>query len=94
MDDQTRQDISNRLKSVGGHVNGVIKMVEDDRYCIDIIKQIQAMQAALARVSDMLLDNHLHHCVTEAVRGESPDERERVLEEVLQVFSTQNKRQS
>jgi CsoR family transcriptional regulator, copper-sensing transcriptional repressor len=93
MDDTTRKDVTNRLKSVSGHLNGVVKMVEDDRYCIDVIKQIQAMQAALAKVSEMILDDHLHHCVTEAVRGTDVDEREKVLAEVLQVFATQNKRQ-
>ena len=93
MDEQLRKDVNNRLKSVAGHVNGVVKMVEEDRYCIDIIKQIQAMQAALAKVSEIILDDHLHHCVTNAIQGEDPTERERVLSEVLQVFATQNKQQ-
>ncbi|MCI0712738.1 MAG: metal-sensitive transcriptional regulator [Chloroflexi bacterium] len=91
MDDQTRKDVTNRLKSVAGHINGIIKMVEDDRYCIDVIKQIQATEAALSRVSELVLDNHLHTCLTTAVRGDNPDERETVLEEVLEVFRTQNK---
>jgi DNA-binding FrmR family transcriptional regulator len=91
MDDQTRKDVTNRLKSVAGHINGIIKMLEDDRYCIDIIKQIQATQAALSRASELVLDNHLHTCVTTAMRGDDPDERETVLEEVLEVFRTQNK---
>jgi DNA-binding FrmR family transcriptional regulator len=94
MNDQTRKDVNARLKSVAGHINGISKMVEDDRYCIDIIKQIQAAQAALSRVAEMILDNHLHTCVTTAIQGDSPDERERVLAEIVQVFETQNKRQS
>lgn len=92
MDDQMRNDISNRLKSTAGHINGITKMVEEDRYCIDIIKQIQATQAALTKVSELILANHLSTCVTTAMRGEDPDEREKVMTEVLQVFHTQNKK--
>ncbi len=77
----------NRLKSIAGHVNGIAAMVEQDRYCIDIIKQIQATQAALAKVSQLILDNHLHTCLTTAVRGDDPNERERVLSEISDVFS-------
>jgi DNA-binding FrmR family transcriptional regulator len=92
MDDQTRRDVSNRLKSVAGHVNGIVKMIEDDRYCIDVIKQIQAIQAALNRTSEVILANHLDTCVTTAMRGDDADERERVMTEVLQVFQSQNKK--
>ncbi len=93
MDETTRKDVTNRLKSVAGHINGIAKMVEDDRYCIDIIKQLQATQAALNRVSEIILDNHLHTCVTTAIQGDDADEREKVLAEVMQVFRTENKRQ-
>lgn len=93
MDETTRKDLTNRLKSVAGHINGVIKMVDDERYCIDIIKQIQATQAALSRVEELILDNHLHTCVTTAIQGDDAHEREKVLDEVMQVFRTENKRQ-
>jgi CsoR family transcriptional regulator, copper-sensing transcriptional repressor len=79
-----------RLKNVAGHINGIITMVEQDRYCIDVIKQIQASQAALAKVSQIILDNHLHTCLTTAIRGEDLAERERVLSEISEVFSTVN----
>ena len=91
MEDPQKGDIMNRLKSVAGHVNGITTMVEQDRYCIDVIKQIQATQAALAKVSQMILDNHLHTCLTTAVRGDDPDERERVLAEISEVFSVKNR---
>jgi CsoR family transcriptional regulator, copper-sensing transcriptional repressor len=61
-------------------------MVEDDSYCIDVIHQIQAVQAALSKVSGLILDDHLHSCVTTAIRGDDPAERERVLREVSNVF--------
>lgn len=90
MDDQTRRNVVNRLKSVGGHINGIANMVEDDRYCIDVIKQIQAVQAALARTSELILGNHLNTCVTAAMQGDDLDERERVMREILEVFRTEN----
>lgn len=66
-------------------------MVEDDAYCIDVINQINAVQAALNKVSTLVLDNHLRTCVTTAVRGDDPDERERVLKEITSVFQMTNK---
>jgi DNA-binding FrmR family transcriptional regulator len=87
METNDRTATINRLKSIAGHVNGIAAMVEQERYCIDIIKQIQATQAALAKVSQMILDNHLRTCLTTAVRGNDPNERERVLAEISDVFS-------
>jgi DNA-binding FrmR family transcriptional regulator len=87
----TQQDVLNRLRSVTGHINGVTRMVEEDQYCIDIINQIQAVQAALNKVSLLVLDNHLHTCVTEAIRSDDPAERERVLSEIREVFEARGK---
>ncbi len=86
MEQETRMEALKRLKSVAGHVNGIVAMVEQDRYCIDVIKQIQAAQAALTKVSQMILDNHLHTCLITAVRGDDQDERERALAEISDVF--------
>ncbi len=83
--------IVNRLKSVEGHVRGITKMVEDGEYCIDIVNQINAVQSALQKVSTLVLDQHLHTCVTTAIRGDDPNERERVIDEIVQVFNTKNK---
>jgi CsoR family transcriptional regulator, copper-sensing transcriptional repressor len=91
MDQNEKSATINRLKSIAGHVNGIATMVEQDRYCIDVIKQIQATQAALAKVSQMILDKHLHTCLTTAVRGDDADERERVLSEISDVFSLTNR---
>jgi hypothetical protein len=57
-------------------------MVEEDAYCIDIVTQINAIQAALQKVSSTILDRHLHTCVTTAIRGDDPAERERVISEL------------
>jgi DNA-binding FrmR family transcriptional regulator len=91
MDHGDKAATVNRLKSIAGHVNGIAAMVEQDRYCIDVIKQIQAAEAALAKVSQIILDKHLHTCLTTAVRGDDPDERERVLAEISDVFSVKDR---
>ncbi len=91
MNQETKTATINRLKSIAGHVNGIINMVEEDRYCIDVIKQIQAAQAALAKASQMILDNHLHTCLITAVRGDDPEDRERALAEISDVFAQKSR---
>ena len=87
-----KQDqIVKRLKTIEGHMRGVIRMVEDDEYCIDIMRQIQAVQAALNKVSAGILENHLNSCVTTAIQGDDASERQRVLKEITEVFSTATK---
>ena len=90
--EDTTTDTLNRLRSVAGHVTGIARMVEEGAYCIDVIQQIQAVQAALNKVSAKVLDDHLHSCVTTAIQGDEPAERERVLSEIMQVFEARNKK--
>jgi len=78
----------NRLKTIEGHLRGIQRMVERDTYCIDVIRQIQAVQAALNKVSTQILEGHLNSCLITAVRGEDPAEREKVLQEISEVFET------
>jgi len=81
-----REEVLKRTRNALGHLEGVVKMMERDTYCVDVIRQIQAVQSSLNRVSTMVLENHLHSCVTTAIRGKSVDERERVLKEITEVF--------
>lgn len=67
MQEHHQQAALNRLKTVRGHLEGVIGMVNDERYCPDIMKQVSALQASLERVNRILLQNHLETCVTTAV---------------------------
>ena len=92
MNDQTRNDAQQRLNSAAGHIRGIDRMVADDAYCIDVIKQIQAVQAALSKVSTLLLDNHLRTCVTTAIQGDDADEREKMLREITSVFAVTEKK--
>jgi DNA-binding FrmR family transcriptional regulator len=80
-----------RLKSAEGHLRGIQRMLEQDTYCIDIIRQVQAVQAALNKISLNILDQHLKSCVITAIRGSDPEERERVLQEILDVVSASQK---
>lgn len=91
MEEKTRKIITQRLASAAGHIKGIERMVEEDVYCIDIIRQIQAVQAALNKVNGLILDNHLHTCVTTAIQGADPDEREKMLKEVTSVFEMSSK---
>lgn len=91
MDNAQKTAVVNRLKSVEGHLRGIQRMVDEDTYCVDIIKQIQAVQAALNKASTIILDNHLRTCVTSAIQGEDPAEREAVLSEITSVFEISNK---
>ena len=79
------------MKTVEGHLRGITRMVEEDAYCIDVIRQIQAVEAALNKVSSIILEDHLNSCVITAIQGEDPSERERVLNEIKEVFETATK---
>ncbi len=84
-------DALHRLKNVEGHIRGIQKMIEEDKYCIDVIQQIHAAQAALNKVSSMILEGHLNSCLITAVRGDDPEDRERVLQEIADVFEAATK---
>ena len=62
-----KKDALNRLKTVRGHIDGIIRMVEEDEYCVDLMKQVSAAQASLERVNRLVLKNHLETCFAEAV---------------------------
>jgi DNA-binding FrmR family transcriptional regulator len=80
------KEIINRLNYIIGHLKANLKMVEEGRYCIDIIHQNEAVIAALRKVNEIILKNHLDTCVTEAVRGKSEEERKKVFEELMEVY--------
>jgi CsoR family transcriptional regulator, copper-sensing transcriptional repressor len=86
-----RGEAIHRLKIAEGHLRGVQRMLEEDTYCIDVIRQIQAVQSSLNKVTALLLDQHLNSCVVTAVRGEDPVERERILKEISDVFGAANR---
>lgn len=81
-----KKQILNRMNYIIGHLKANLKMVEEGRYCIDIIHQNEAVMAALRKVNELILKNHLETCVTDAIRGKSEKERKRVFGELMEVF--------
>jgi len=88
MRDDYRSRVLNRWKSIQGHAEGIRKMMENDEYCPEIIKQTLAVQGAIDSVNSLILENHLHTCATSAIRGDDPAEREQAIDELLDVFRT------
>lgn len=70
----TKEQLLKRLKRIEGQVRGIQGMVEEDRYCIDVITQISAVQAALDKVALGLLDGHAQHCIVGGAAGDKPEE--------------------
>jgi len=85
VDPQIKARNRNRLRRIEGQVRGLQRMVEQDRYCADILVQISSVEEALRAVARALLRNHLRHCVRDAVR-KGPDQAERAYEELVQLF--------
>jgi DNA-binding FrmR family transcriptional regulator len=88
---KNKQDLVKRLKTTEGHIRGIQRMVDDDAYCIDIIRQIQAVQAALNKISINILEGHLNSCLISAVKGDDPEKQDIVLEEIVDVFEAATK---
>ena len=91
IDEPIKKSLVNRLRSVEGHIRGIERMVEEDAYCMDILKQIKAVQQALERVSALTLENHLNTCVTTAIRSDDDGEKARVVTEIMDVFKATGK---
>ena len=74
------------LRRIEGQVRGVQRMIEDHKYCIDILNQIYAVKGALAKVEERILKEHFQHCITEAVHGTSEKEKQEKLDEILKLI--------
>ena len=74
------------LRRIEGQVRGVQRMIEDGKYCIDILNQIYAVKGALGRVEEKFLEKHLENCVTKAVKGGSEKEKRQKMDEILKLI--------
>ncbi len=74
------------LRRIEGQVRGVQKMIENRKYCIDILHQIYAIKGALGRVEEKILEKHFQNCVTNAIRGRSEKEKQQKLDEILKLI--------
>lgn len=91
MNQSDKTQLLNRARTIQGHMGSIVRMLEEDAYCVDIIKQTQAIQKAIDKLNARILERHLNECVTTAIRSNQPAERERVIGELLDVFETANK---
>ena len=78
-----KEKLLNRLRRIEGQSRGLQRMVEEDKYCVDIMTQISSIQAALEQVSLALMENHMRHCVTEAIQQGNGEEK---ISEVMTVL--------
>ena len=83
----TKKSCADRLKRIEGQIRGIACMIEDDRYCIDVLTQVQAVRAALKRVEDVVLKDHVEHCVEHAIKSGNAADQRRKVSELLQVLS-------
>jgi DNA-binding FrmR family transcriptional regulator len=91
MEHNDKPKLLNRLSRIEGQVRGISRMVEEDRYCIDVLTQIQAVRAALARVETELLKDHLNHCIVTAIEGGNPEEQRQKAGELIQLLERSSK---
>ena len=82
-----KQDAVKRISYIEGHMAGVKKMVEEERYCVDVLKQTHAIKRAVDKLEGVLLDAHLHTCVVEGIKT---GREEQVLEELAELYAVKN----
>jgi DNA-binding FrmR family transcriptional regulator len=83
MQEDRRQEVLKRLSYIEGHVAGIRKMVEEDKYCVDILRQTYAVRKALEKLEKIVLEGHLQTCVPEGIRG---NREEAVIQELVQLY--------
>ena len=91
MDERLKKSQLARLGRIEGQVRGVARMIEEDRYCIDVLTQIQAIRAALKRVEDEILADHVSHCVAHAFHAGSERDRQVKIDELLEVLDNRRR---
>jgi len=87
MQADAKTSVTKRLKRIEGQVRGLVRMVEDDRYCIDIVTQLSAVRAALRRAEEEILADHVGHCVEHAIASGNKAEQRRKIAELMDVVT-------
>ena len=85
VDPEIKRAVLTRLRRIEGQVRGLQKMVDEERYCADVLTQVSSVQEALRGVSRSLLHNHLRHCAAEAIRSNDPERSEAMYDEILEL---------
>jgi DNA-binding FrmR family transcriptional regulator len=87
MRQDAKESALKRLQRIEGQVRGLMRMVDEDRYCIDIVTQISAARAALRKVEEEILQDHVAHCVEHAISSGNKAEQRRKVAELMEIFS-------
>ena len=87
MDNETKVKVLGRLRRIEGQVQGIQRMVEEEKYCVDILLQLTAVEGAVEQVQRLLLGRHIETCVADAIRSGSSRDRQKKVDELLEVFS-------
>ncbi|PIP12205.1 MAG: transcriptional regulator [bacterium (Candidatus Stahlbacteria) CG08_land_8_20_14_0_20_40_26] len=87
INEKVEEECVTRLNRVEGQVKGIEKMIKERRYCVDVVMQIAAAEAALHKVSEIILRNHLETCVTAAFRSSDEEERKRKVDELMEIYT-------
>ena len=82
-----KDKVQRRLKKIAGQVAGIQRMIDDDRYCIDVVMQVSAVRAALSRVGEAILERHFQTCLTEAFESGTDRDRQEKIAELMKVFA-------
>jgi CsoR family transcriptional regulator, copper-sensing transcriptional repressor len=88
MNEDKRAEVLKRLAFIEGHLQGIRRMVEQDKYCVDVLKQTYAVRRAIEKMEGLMLDNHLHTCVIEGIKGDREDE---VMGELVELYALSNR---
>jgi len=91
MDEKVKKSQLARLSRIEGQVRGVSRMIEEDRYCIDVLTQVRAVRAALDKVEQEVLGNHLRHCVAHAFHAGSERDRQVKIDELIEVLDSRRR---
>jgi DNA-binding FrmR family transcriptional regulator len=87
MNSETKKSVSARIARIEGQVRGVSQMIEQDRYCLEVVTQVRAARAALAKIEQIVLADHLGSCVEQAIMSGDPEEQRKKVAELIDVFS-------
>jgi DNA-binding FrmR family transcriptional regulator len=86
VDPEVKRSVQTRLRRIEGQIRGLQKMVEEERYCAEVLTQVSSVQEALRGVGRALLHNHLRHCAAEAIRSDDPDRAEAMYDELMELI--------
>ncbi len=84
--DKQKKNLETRLNRVAGQINGIRRMIDEDRYCVDILTQTAAITAAIRTIEGIIMKNHLNTCVADAMRSQDVDEQREKVDEVMTVI--------